>query len=88
MSTEDRVPIPDEAIEEAAVQMAGMLSGDEGQWRGYWGYAKAGLEAAAPLIVAAELERLKQMAITSNPREMVIEIARRASVLRGEGQAR
>lgn len=46
---------------------------------------RAVVEAAAPLIVAAELDRLKQLAITSNPREMVMEIARRASVLRGEG---
>lgn len=67
------VPIPEEAIE--AAREAAMRTGS----------TKASIEAAAPLIVAAELERLKQMAITSNPREMVIEIARRASVLRGEG---
>jgi hypothetical protein len=52
----ERVSIPEEAIEKAAIRQAGMAAGDEGQWRGYWEYAKAGLDAAAPLIVAASNE--------------------------------
>jgi hypothetical protein len=44
--------VPEEAIEKAAVGMAGRFRGDEGQWRGYWDAAEVAAKAAAPLILA------------------------------------
>jgi len=50
--------VPEEAIERASYRLAGRFRGDEGQWRGYTDAAEVALEAAAPLILAAELDRL------------------------------
>lgn len=45
-----------EAIEKAAVRLAGHFRGDEGQWRGCWEAAEVAVKAAAPLLVAAAFD--------------------------------
>jgi len=76
--------IPEEAIEKAAIRQAFMATGDEGQWRGYWNYSRAALEAAAPLIVAAELIRLADEVGNPDTRERLYD---RAAELRGEAMS-
>lgn len=75
-----KVSISEEAIEKAAIRQAGMFAGDEGQWRGYWEFAKAGLEAAAPLIVAAREDQVLADAIEllNNLGKSVMHAAREA----------
>lgn len=62
--------VPEAAIEKAAIRVAGMFAGDEGQWRGYWNFGRAALETAAPLIVAAALVQLADE-VEGQPVELV-----------------
>lgn len=83
----DRVAVSDAVIEKAAVRLAGVAAGDEGQWRGYWNAARAAVQAVAPLILAAELDALAAEMDRRSGRDAVNadDVRTRASVLRGEG---